>query len=610
MTPWIKRSLQLLGAAAGLAGLAAAVFLTNLIWFRPWSLNLFYEKVFVAFALENPELLTSIGIAEKFGYRRHNARLADASIEKTLREAARARQNLADLRAYDFARQTPSQQLSTRTLAWFLENAVAGEPFAFHNYPVNQLSGLQSSLPDFMANLHRVPDALGAEHYLARLGEWGRKFDQVIAGIQYREQRGIIPPRFVVQRVLTEMRGFVGQPPQENLLCTSFATKVDALRNLAEADRTAWKQRAEAAVATHVYPAYQRLIDALAALERKATDDDGVWKFPAGDAFYAHQLRTFTTTRLTPAEVHELGRREVARLEGEMRTILDAQGHAGGTPAGWLLKLRAEPRFLYSDDDAGRAAVLADYRRIIDDCLQVTPRHFGRTPQARLEVRRIPEFKEKTAPGAYYQRPALDGSRPGVFFANLRNLTEVARFGMKTLAYHEGVPGHHFQIAIAQELKGLPTFRGLLPFTAYTEGWALYTEWFAREMGLYRDDPYGDLGRLQAEMFRAVRLVVDTGIHFKRWTRAEAMAYMTDHTGMGRDEVTAEIERYIVNPGQACAYKVGMIRLQELREKARSRLGAKFTDRGFHDVILGNGALPLEILEEQVEAWLAAAAPR
>ena len=244
----------------------------------------------------------------------------------------------------------------------------------------------------------------------------------------------------------------------------------------------------------------------------------------------------------------------------------------------------------------------------MEECLKAAPRHFGLLPKAPIEVRRIPEFKEKTAPGAYYQRPALDGSRPGVFYANLRDMAEVPKFGMKTLAYHEGVPGHHFQIAVAQEVKGLPTFRSMLPFTAYLEGWALYTEWFAREMGLYQDDPYGDLGRLQAEMFRAVRLVVDTGIHFKRWTREQAIDYMVDKTGMGRPEVTSEIERYIVMPGQACAYKIGMLKLQELRARAKEKLGAKFSDRAFHDFILGNGALPLTILEEEFGPWLEAAA--
>lgn len=604
----MKKILKVVGGLAGLAFLAVAVFVINAVWFRPWSLRVFYEKVFIGYALENPELLTSVGIAEKFGYRAHNARLADASVENTLHELARARRNLEDLRAYNFARQTPSEQLSTRVLAWFLENTVAGERFAFHNYPVNQLFGIQSSLPTFMVTQHRVEDATGAEHYLARLGAWGRKFDQVIAGLKYREARGITPPRFVVQRVLTEMRGFIAAPARENLLCVRFAAKVDALPGLADAAKADLKARAEAAVSTHVIPAYQRLIAYFEALEPRTSTDDGVWKLPDGDAFYAQLLRSYTTTNLGPAAIHELGVQEVARLEREMRTILESQGHVGGTPAEHLARLKREPRFRYANDDSGRSAALADYQRIIDECLKLSPRYFGRQPKAPMEVQRIPSFKEATSPAAYYQPPALDGSRPGVFYANLRDMSEVARFGMKTLAYHEGVPGHHFQIAIAQELQGLPTFRRLLPFTAYAEGWALYTEWFTREMGLYQDDPYGDLGRLQAEVFRAVRLVVDTGIHFKRWTREQAIDYMVAHTGLGRSEVVSEIERYIVMPGQACAYKVGMIRFQELRERARTRLGERFTDRGFHDVLLGSGSLPLDILDEQVEAWITATA--
>jgi len=601
----IKKTLRIMGALLGLVLVALALFLVNLVWFRPWSLNLFYEKVFIAFALENPELLSSIGIAEKFGYRAHNSHLADASVERTFADQARARQNLADLQRYDFARQTPSQQLSTRILTWFLQNAIEGEKFAFHNYPVNQLFGIQNGLPDFMANIHRIPDRRGAEDYLARLGEWGRKFDQVIAGLKYREERGITPPRFVVQRVLKEMRAFIAKPAVENMLYTTFAGKLDPLTTVAAADKAALKAQVAAAITGQVYPAYQRLIDYVAALEPKTTTDDGVWKLPDGDAFYAEQLHTYTTTRMTPQQVHDLGVGEVARIEAEMRAILDAQGHPGGTPAEWLQKLQKEDRFLYPNDDAGRTAALAEYSRLIAESLERSRQYIGRQPKAKIEVRRIPEFKEATAPGAYYQRPALDGSRPGVFYANLRDLHAVARFGMKTLAYHEGVPGHHFQLAIAQELKGLPTFRGIVPFTAYTEGWALYTEWLAREMGLYENDPYGDLGRLQAEMFRAVRLVVDTGIHARHWTREQAIAYMVGKTGMAESEVVSEIERYIVNPGQACAYKIGMIKIRELRTRAQQALGPKFDEKGFHDAVLGNGALPLEILEQLVDGWIA-----
>ena len=602
----LKKILKVIGALLGLGVVALAIFLINVVWFRPWSLNLFYEKVFIAFALDNPELLSSLGLVEKFGYRAHNAHLADSSVERVFADQARARENLADLQRYDFAKQTPSQQLSTRILTWFLQNTVEGEKFAFHNYPVNQLFGVQSNLPDFMANQHRIPDRKGAEQYLSRLGEWGRKFDQVIAGLKYREERQITPPRFVVQRVLKEMRGFVAKPATENILYTSFVKRLDPLTDVSAADKAALKAQVASAITAQVYPAYQRLIDYFAALEPKTTTDDGVWKLPDGDAFYAQQLHTYTTTRMTPQQVHDLGVSEVARIETEMRAILDAQGHTGGTPAEQLQKLKDEARFLFPNTDYGRKAALAEYTRLIDESLERSKQFFGLMPKAKIEVQRIPEFKEVTAPGAYYQGAALDGSRPGVFYANLRDLHEVAKFGMKTLAYHEGVPGHHFQIAIAQEIKGVPTFRRIVPFTAYIEGWALYTEWLAKDMGLYANDPYGDLGRLQAEMFRAVRLVVDTGIHAKHWTREQAIAYMVGKTGMAESEVVSEIERYIVNPGQACAYKVGMLKIRELRTRAQTALGAKFDNKKFHDVVLGNGALPLEILEQLVDEWIAA----
>jgi uncharacterized protein (DUF885 family) len=307
---------------------------------------------------------------------------------------------------------------------------------------------------------------------------------------------------------------------------------------------------------------------------------------------------------MSPNEIHELGLREVARIEGEMRLLLDANGFAGQPIGQAMISLGKDPRFLYPNDETGRNAALAEYKRLIDDATRHSAQLFLTAPRAVCEVHRVPVFKEATAPGAYYEGASMDGTRPGVFYANLRDMNEVAKWSMPTLAYHEGVPGHHWQISVAQELKGLPQFRKVIPFTAYMEGWALYAEWLAKQAGWYGNDPFGDLGRLQAELFRAVRLVVDTGIHEKRWTREQAIAYMLGKTGMGEQEVTAEIERYIVAPGQACAYKVGMLKIQELRARAQRQLGAKFDQREFHDVILKNGALPLEILEEQVNAWL------
>lgn len=601
----MKRLSKILGLVVGVILITAAVFAVNLVWFRPCSLNLFYERIFIRFALERPELLTGIGIAERFGYRRHNAHLNDASVAFELRMQAQARKELADLRAYAVSRQTPSQRISTRILEWYLVDAVEGQKFAFHDYPVNQLQGIQLGQPDFMINRHRIADRTGAEHFLSRLGEWGRKFDQVIEGLRHREQLGILPPRFVVEKVLVGMRAFIALPATNHVLFLHFANKVDTLEGVPGTEKEVLKSRCVSAMTQEVYPAYRRLIDYVSALEPKTTGDDGVWKLPDGDAYYAQCLRSYTTTRLTPQEVHDLGVREVGRIEGELRSILDAQGHTGGTPAQWLLKLARDPRFLYPNTDEGRQAALADYSRIITECLGRTHDFIGLRPKAGIEVRRVPEFKEKTAPFAYYQSPARDGSRPGVFYANLRDMAEVPKFRMKTLAYHEGVPGHHFQVAIAQELKGLPTFRGSIPFTAYAEGWALYTEQLAVEMGLYRNDPYGSLGRLQDEMLRAVRLVVDTGIHHKRWNREQAVRYMIEKTGMNEASVVSEVERYIVDPGQACAYKVGMLKIQELRARAEKALGARFDLRGFHDTVLRHGAVPLEILDELVTEWIA-----
>jgi uncharacterized protein (DUF885 family) len=597
-----------------LAGvLAASIFVVNLVWFRPFSLNLFYEKIFVGFLLDNPELMSMLGVAEQFGWRRHNAHLNDESEAKVDRDFATWHQHLADLKAYDLEGQSADQKLSTRVLIWFIESQLEGERFRLHNYPVNQLFGVQSNTPDFLINQHRIDDRRGAEDFLARLGEIGRKFGQVEQGLAVREQKGIVPPRFVIERVLTEMRAFAAHPAAQNPLCVHFAAKVQGLKDVD--DKPALTARCHERVDQVVRPAYQHLIAFFEQQLPRATTADGVWKLPDGAAFYAWRVRQETTTTLTPRQVHDLGLAEVARIEQEMRTILLAQSAIGDgeTVAAAMARLAKEPRFLFPNDAAGREAMLAGYRQMIAEQLEKSRAVIGLSPKAAIEVQRVPEFKQATAPGAYYQSPALDGTRPGVFYANLRDMGALPKFGMRTLSIHEGVPGHHFQIALAQEREGGPTFRKVLPFTAYMEGWALYAEWLGKEMGLYEGDPFGDLGRLQAELFRAVRLVVDTGIHDQRWTRQQAIDYMVGHTGIPEGEVVAEIERYIVSPGQALAYKVGMLSIQAARQRAEKALGPKWNDearKAFHDVVLRGGALPLAILDEQVDAWIASASSK
>ena len=601
-----KRILKWLGGVILILIVLVAVFLVNLIWFRPWSLNLFYEKVFAETIFREPELLSQLGLVEQFGFTSHNGRLSDESPAHQQAQIDRWKKDLQQLHEYPLDKQTPSQKLSTHVLEWFLQNTVDGEKWQDYNYPVNQLFGVQNQYPSFMANTHRLFNARDCEYYVMRLDALPTKFDQTLESLRKREQEKIIPPRFVVEEVLKEMTDFVMKPPAENILATSFKERAAKIEKLSDQERADFQKRVETSVLTQVYPAYQKLIAYFQQLLPKTTTDDGVWKLPDGDAFYAYALRSNTTTNMAPNDVHELGLREVARIEGEMRTILDANGYAGQPIGPSIDKLGKDPRFLYSNDDKGRAEALAEYKRLIDNAVAESKAHlFYIAPKAQIDIRRVEPFKEATAPGAYYQAGALDGSRPGIFYANMRDMNEVPKWSMPTLSYHEGVPGHHWQISIAQELKGVPQFRKVLPFTAYAEGWALYCEWLAKQAGWYDKDPFGDLGRLRDEMLRAVRLVVDTGIHAKHWTREQAIAYMRDKTGIGEKEVKAEIERYIVNPGQACAYKVGMLKIQELRERAKQQLGDKFDQREFHDTVLKNGSLPLEILEEQINDYIA-----
>jgi uncharacterized protein (DUF885 family) len=582
---------------------AAGVWVSKLVWFKPFDIDHFYDRSFFRFVLNSPEFMSQLRIFPS-SIEWYEDDLDDASIERQRRDAESTRRTLATLRDYDRADQTPEQLLSTDILDWFLDQQVRGEPYLFYGYPVNQLFGVQNNLPEFMIETHQINSEDDAEDYVARLGKFDVKFGQVIEDLKHREELGVVPPVFVVEKVLKEMRAFVATPVAESPLYTSFVERAGKVERLDQARRDALAAEVAAAIENDVYPAYRELIAHFEALGARATHDAGVWKFPDGDEHYAWALRGFTTTDYTPEQVHLLGLEQVERISAEMRTILDAQGHTGGTVGEWMAKLNADPRFLYPDTDEGKAHVIADFQRIIDEVDKATDRTFNLRPAMGVEVKRVPEFREKTAPGAYYNDPPRDGSRPGTFYINLRNTAEVAKFGMRTLAYHEAIPGHHFQIAIAQKLEGVPQFRTFGLFTAYVEGWALYAEQVAAEMGLM-DDPYDRLGHLQAALFRATRLVVDTGLHHKRWTREQAIDYMRATTGMTETDVVAEIERYIVMPGQACAYMVGKLKLLELRGRAQAALGEKFDLKEFHDVVLKNGAVPLSILERLVDEWIA-----
>ena len=562
---------------------------------------------------ENPELLTRLGAIEGTILDFHSGKLSDESWGTKAKVTRELQDNLAQFRAYDPATLTGQDKLTWQVMTWLYEDVLAFDAVPWLSpgsmlgsgaaYPINQMFGEQSRFPRFMQSQHVVINAKTARNYVSRLNAVGLKFDQVIEVIGEQAKVGVVPPTFVIDRVLTEMKGFVAKPAMENTLYTGFYAKLAKL-DLSAEEKAELAAAAQKAIDTVVYPAYGRLIAAVEALRPQSTPDPGVWKLPGGDAYYALALREETTTDLTPQQVHDIGLSEVARIDAEMDAILKRLGRTEGSVGERMMALGEDPSQLFEDSDAGRQAILDEYKKIIGEMQSRLPDVFATLPAQPVEVERVPVFAEVGSAGAYYEQPALDGSRPGRFFANLHDVKETPRFSMKTLAYHEAIPGHHFQIASAMNLD-LPLARSFLPFTAYVEGWALYAERLAWEMGEYKDDPYGDLGRLQAEMFRAVRLVVDTGMHYKRWSREQAIDYMVARTGMTVSDVTREIERYAVMPGQACAYKIGMMKILELREKAKAALGDRFDLKAFHRAVIENGPLPLTVLEQVIDAWIA-----
>ncbi len=588
-----------------LAGLLlASAFAIHLIYFKPVKINWFFERVFAEYVLDDPEMLTQLGMLRPLGLNYYEDDLSDASPARELHMQAKLKRDLGTLRSYNRSKLSLDEQLSFDILEYFLDVQARGERFSQHNYPVNQLFGVQNGFPRFMNESHVVKNAGDAANFVARLSKVDVKFAGVLAGLKLREAKRIVPPQFVLEKVLTEMRAFIGVPAKENTLYVEFDKKLTELSGLDSTRKAELLSDAAAVIQSKVYPAYASLIAYYELLLPQSKGNYGVWALPDGDAYYDYEIEANTTTKMSADQVHQIGLDEVARIEVEMDQILTQAGFTGATLAERVQKLSTDPSQLQPNTEEGKAVLLKQYQGMIDEISAGLDPYFDVRPVAKIEVKRVPPFAEKTAPGAYYSGPAMDGSRPGVFYANLRDTAETPRFGMRTLAYHEGVPGHHFQIAIMQELKGVPTFRRILPFTAYNEGWALYTEQLAWEIG-FQNDPLDNLGRLQAEMFRAVRLVVDTGLHRKRWSREQAIAYMIEKTGMAQTEVTSEIERYMVNPGQALAYKVGMLKILELREKAKLALGAKFDIRKFHNEMLTHGAMPLTIMEQVIDRYIA-----
>jgi uncharacterized protein (DUF885 family) len=543
----------------------------------------------------NPQLATSTQYfsgAEQAALDRQLTPLTQAQRDKT---RLLAKQGLAGLDKYMAGPLSETQRISAAVMRWSLENVVANERFEDHNFVFSQFSGVHVGLVNFMNTTHPLRRAADVDSYLARLEQIAPRIDEALVRARAAAAKNLVPPRFILARAQDQVNAFLKEAPAQNPLITSFEQRTGTLTDLAPAKRTDAIARATAIVDTRILPAYKRVQAFMAEIEPKTGNVAGIARLPDGAAAYTRAVANFTSTTLTPAEIHAIGLREVARIEGEMDRHLRALGYAEGTVEARMKQLDAT--FQPKGDADPRPAILASYTAMVKDAEARSAALFNIKPRAPVAVLREPPLTEAAA-AAHYSLPAPDGSRPGIFWVPLRG-PSFDTIRMRSLAYHEAVPGHHFQLAIQQELTGLPKFRSQRIFSggsAHAEGWGLYAERLAVEQGWYKDDVPGLLGALGSELFRARRLVVDTGLHSKGWTREQAIDY-----GIGAQEV----ERYIAWPGQANAYMIGMLRIIELREQARTALGDKFSLPAFHDLVLQSGSVPLDVLGDIVDSWIA-----
>ena len=514
---------------------------------------------------------------------------------------------LADLQTrFAHATLSDSARLSYR----LFENMIAQNALEYkgfrHRYIFNQMFGAQSRLPAFLINTHQVKNKQDALDYISRLKGMAPLFDQLLTESRIRADQQMLPPRWVYTYVLSDARNIITGAPftkgPDSALFADFKEKVGAL-DLAPDQKQQLIADARTALLGDVLPAYQKTIAYLQEEQKRAGKEDGVWRHPDGASYYQNQLRYYTTTNLSPEQIHQLGLGQVARIHQEMQALMTRMGYQG-TLQSFFTKMRTDPANYLPNTPEGKAAYLAQVNSLMRKTEQELPKYFITLPKAALQVKAVEPFREKSAGKAFYDAPTPDGSRPGIYYVNLYNMNAMPAFEMDALAFHEGLPGHHLQLSIQSEMKDLPAFRVFGDYTAYSEGWGLYAEQLADEMGLYNSD-LAQFGRLQMELHRAMRLVLDTGIHYKRWSREEAIAWTKANSGEPDAAITKAVERYIVYPGQATAYMIGKLKILDLREKARAALGDRFDIRAFHEVILRAGAVPLDVLEGEVDSWIA-----
>ena len=581
------------------------IYVLKLIFFKPFSFNHFLARQFIVNTLDSPESLTYIGLFEKYGYRSYNGKLSDYSLEKDIKDLKKLKKEYKILNSYQ-DEDLSFNELTSKKIAQFqMKNEIEQRTkYPYHTYPLIQMNGLHTQLLEFMTDIHPIKDEKDAEYYLSRLEKIPEVFSQILEKMEKRKELKIFPPVFMVERVIGQIENIIDIPIKENPLITIYEEKLTTAGINPKTIKLS-KEKAEKIITEKVLPSYQLLLMHLYEIRPKANINHGVWSLPDGENYYSLRLRIMTTSNYSADEIHNIGLSEVERITNEIIDILETEGYENIDDVGQvLIELNESERFLFEDNQSSRKEIIDIYNNIVDESYELMPQYFRKLPKSKVIVKPVPAYSEKSAAGGYYRGPSLDGKRPGIFYANLYDIKATPKFGMKTLAFHEAIPGHHFQIALNLENTDLGIFRKYaVNSTAYTEGWALYAEQLAVEIGL-SEDPYDKIGFLQSDLFRAVRLVVDTGIHHKRWSREKAIDYMYKKTGKAMSSVVAEIERYIAWPGQACSYKIGMLKILELRQNAKENLGNRFDIRDFHDFILENGEVPLTVLEDNYKKWI------
>ena len=547
----------------------------------------------------SPESMTYLGIKDRYD------EWDDISDEAKDQMLELRKKQLKQISSIDLTKASESEKLSVAMFKSQLEQQIAADKWRYHNYPVNQMRGKHSQIVSFLINQHSITDIADANDYVARVRNVTLVIDELINQLKIRAEQGIIIPKFVFPLVVASIDNVLAGHPfnegTDSTILHDFKTKISTLK-ISNQEKQDLIIDINTALTSNFGPSYENLKDYLIRLEKISDDQHGVWKFPDGQQFYDFLLERTTTTKLNSDQIHELGISEVSRIQNEMIEIM-RKVNFDGSLKDFFVYLQNDEKFYYENTPQGKQAYIDKATKYINHMEEHLDKLFYVTPKAEMIVKAVEPFREASAGQAFYQRPAPDGSRPGVYFANLYDMKNMSKFNMQALAYHEGIPGHHMQISIAQELENIPKFRLYGGFTVFNEGWALYSEAIPKELGFYTD-PFSDFGRLAGELYRACRLVVDTGIHAKKWSRERAIEYMNNNVPHSKNYNVRQIERYIVMPSQATAYKIGMIKIQELRELAESSLGDRFDIRGFHDVVLKNGSVTMPILESNVKKWI------